>query len=66
MIISDEWSSISVMNKKDNIEASFILRIDCTKELEKAGELQVKESFEEMVFELRRAIDDRFGLIKKQ
>lgn len=65
MILSDEWSSISVMYKEDNKNPSFILRMDCTERLEKAGEQQVKDAFEQMVFEMRRAIDDRFGLIKK-
>ncbi len=66
MTISEDWSSISVLNKKDKGDTWYVLRIDCTKELEKVGEEKVKEAFEETVFELRRAIDDRFGLIKKQ
>lgn len=65
MTITEEWSSITIINKAED-STWFTLRLDCTKEMEKAGEQKCKDQFERLVFEMRRVIDDRFGLIKKE
>jgi len=64
MTIDERGTSIHLTNKKG--ECWHLLQYDATSPFEKMNENECKEAFEEMVFELRRLIDDRFNIIQKQ
>ncbi len=63
MIIDQKESSIHLTNKKG--DCWHLLQYNATAPFDKMDENECKEAFEEMVFELRRVIHDKY-IIKKQ
>jgi hypothetical protein len=64
MTIDERGTTILLTDKKDN--GWYQLQFNPTVRYVEENKEECLEAFEEMVFELRRILDDKFGLIEKQ
>lgn len=64
MTIDERGTTILLTNKKDH--GWYLMQFNPTVRYTEDNKEECLEAFEEMVFQMRRLLDDKYGIIEKQ